>query len=227
MGALPQETTDGPQPVGTVAGRPLEEVMDALRRDRPVFHSEADLQHGFARALWTLAPDVRSRLEVPQRRQGRAEYLDLLCVGPSGRTAIEFKYVTRAWKGVVPDLPGEEYHLRAHAADDLARLHFVRDVARLERFCDRAEQNGLAILVTNVSALWTAPTPRAQPPRDRDFRIHEGRRLSGTLLWGGGEYTPNTCHLRGTYPLTWRTYSEQAGVGGTFRYLAVPVAAAR
>ncbi|MFJ6783970.1 hypothetical protein [Streptomyces yangpuensis] len=208
-----------------VAGVPLADVMGVLRRDRPVFHSEADLQHSFARALWEIAPEVRSRLEVPQRRPGRPEYLDLLCLGPAGRTLIEFKYITRSWTGTPCGTPDEEYRLRNHGADDLARLHFVRDIARLERFCDQPDQNGLALLVTNEPRLWTAPKPASRATRDQEFRIHEGRALTGTLRWADGQYAANTCHLRGTYGLAWQPYHEQPGTGGTFRYLAVPVTA--
>ncbi|MGW7611111.1 hypothetical protein ACWGKW_28365 [Streptomyces sp. NPDC054766] len=205
----------------TVAGQvPLDDVLAHLRTHRPVFHSEADLQHGFARALWELAPDVRSRLEVPVRRPGQAEYLDLLCLGPAGRTAIEFKYVTRRWSGTA-GTPAEEYDLRNHGAPDVTRRDFVRDVERLERFCDRADQNGLALLVTNESSLWNPQPPGRARTRDDDFRIHQGRSLSGTLLWAEGTYAPNTCVLRGEYSLAWRTYAQLGGAGGEFRCLAV------
>ncbi|MFI9181278.1 hypothetical protein ACIGXG_03580 [Streptomyces goshikiensis] len=216
-----------PQDVGTIAGIPLGAVMDALRQARPVFHSEADLQHGFARALWEVAPDVRSRLEVPQRNLGRREHLDLLCLGPEGQTLIEFKYFTRSWTGFAPGFPDEEYRLRDQGADDVARYRFVEDIVRLEKFCNRPDQDGLALFVTNFPGLWNAPKPRSRPTRDRQFRIHEGRSLTGTLLWAEGTYTDNTQHLRDSYDLTWQPYSELAGPGGTFRYLAVPVAAAQ
>ncbi|WP_256225791.1 hypothetical protein [Streptomyces sp. PAN_FS17] len=207
----------------TVAGRvPLDDVIKELGRRRPVFHSEADLQHSFARLLWELEPDMQSRLEVPQRHQDRTEYLDLLCFSGSARTAIEFKYFTRRWTGTA-GTPPEDYALKGHAATDLARLHFVRDIARLERFCRRTDQNGLAIMLTNDPALWTVPGPGRGQTRDREFRIHQGRELTGTLLWAGGTYEPNTCTLRGTYGLDWEPYSELEGVGGEFRYVAVHV----
>ncbi|WP_405953334.1 hypothetical protein OG588_40795 [Streptomyces prunicolor] len=207
----------------TVAGRiSLGDIIEQLRRHRPVFHSEADLQHSFARVLWELMPDVHSRLEVPQRLLGRSEYLDLLCIGPSARTAIEFKYFTRRWTGTA-GTPAEEYAVKGHAATDLARLHFVRDIARLERFCRRSDQNGLAIMLTNDASLWTPPGSGRKQTRDRDFRIHQGRELAGTLLWAEGAYEPNTCTLRGAYPLEWEPYSELDGAGGEFRYVAVSV----
>lgn len=45
--------------------------------------------------------------------------------------------------------------------------------------------------------------------------------LGGPLLWAEGAYEPNTCNLRGTYPLAWQPYSQQDGARGEFRYLAV------
>ncbi|WP_380899586.1 hypothetical protein [Streptomyces desertarenae] len=217
-GAVNMESMDGSANIAGQAS--LDDVMARLRRDRPVFHSEADLQHSFARVLWELAPGVRSRLEVPQRSSGRPEYLDLLCIGSSASTAVEFKYVTREWTGEAGPL-GEEYALRSHGAADLARLHFVRDIARLERFCTQRDQNGLALILTNEPLLWTPPRPQSRRTRDHEFRIHQGVVLSGTLLWAEGTYEPNTCNLRGAYPLDWQPYSQQDGTGGEFRYLAV------
>jgi hypothetical protein len=207
----------GPLIAGEV---PLTEVIDRLREDRPVFHSEADLQHSFARALWELAPEIQSRLEVRQHAPdatGR-EYLDLLCIGPSARTAIEFKYFTAQWTGTASPVP-EQYALKSHENDDVARHRFVSDIARLERFGNRPDQNGLALLITNAVGLWT-PSKR-DGTRDRDFRIHEGRTLAGELLWGGGDYPRNTRTLRGSYSLNWQPYSLQAEPRGEFRYLAV------
>jgi len=202
----------------------LSEVLAVLAGVRPVFHSEADLQHAFARVLWGLAPQVECRLEARQTVSEGNEHLDLLCISSLGRTAVEFKYVKRAWSGTVgAGLLEERYALKSHGAPDLARRDFVFDVARLERFCDRPDQNGLALLVTNESALWQQPKPSVMQSRDREFRLHEGGELSGTLLWGGGDFAPNTRVLRGTYPLRWRPYSQRPGTGGEFRYLALLV----
>ncbi|SEG24284.1 hypothetical protein SAMN05216223_10414 [Actinacidiphila yanglinensis] len=211
-------TTSGPLLAGEVS---LPEVMARLQKSRPVFHSERDLQHSFARVLWELAPDIRSRLEVRQNAPDAtgAEYLDLLCIGPTARTAIEFKYRTAKWTGTAgPDQ--EQYTLRSHSATDLARLGFVSDIARLERFGNRPDQNGLALLITNEAGLWLPPRS-SKPTRDSGFRIHQGRTLTGQLVWASGDYTDNTRTLRGTYPLNWQPYSMQDGPRGEFRYLAV------
>ena len=185
-----------------------------------MFHSEADFQHAFARALWESAPDVQSRLEVPKRTSAGTEHLDLLCIGPDASTAIEFKYWTRSWKGAA-GTPNEEYNLKAHAATDIARRNFVFDIARLERFGNEPKHNGIALILTNDPSLWAPPAPRPVPSRDHAFRIHEGSTLTGTLLWGGGDYPANTTELRGNYALSWTDYSHQTGPGGHFRYLIV------
>jgi hypothetical protein len=213
---------NGANPVLIAGQVPLSDVMDRLRRDRPVFHSEADLQHSFARVLWELAPDIQSRLEVRQNTSKRAEYLDLLCLGPGTRTAIEFKYHTRRWEGTAgPD--AEAFALKDHAAADLARLYFITDIVRLERFCARPDQNGLALIITNEPGLWTAPKPHVKPTRDRQFRIHQGRTLTGELLWAEGECPANTRTLNGTYSVDWCPYSRLSGTAGQFSYLALPV----
>ena len=184
---------------------PVRVLLAELARQRPVFHSEADFQHAFARALWRADHRIDVRLEARQPGPTR-EYLDLLAYGPNGRTAIEFKYFTRHWSGTAGN-PPEHYDLRAHGATDLARRNFIFDIARLERFGTSTDQNGLAILLTNDKALWTQPPTRRTPPRDADFRIHQDRTLSGTLHWGGGDYPANTRHLTGTYNCDWQRYS--------------------
>ncbi|MGW6966438.1 hypothetical protein ACWGET_20595 [Streptomyces zaomyceticus] len=200
----------------------LAEILACLSTRRPLFHSEADLQHSFALAVSEVAPEVRCRLEVPVRGSGSSEYLDLLCLGPAGRTAVEFKYVTRPWSGKA-GTPPEHYALRGHNAPDVARRDFVRDVARLERFCSLEDQNGLALIITNEASLWR-PRQRALPTRDEEFRIHHGRELSGTLSWAGGSFPDNTRVLQGAYTLNWRPYTRLDGTSGEFRCLAVFVA---
>ncbi|MET8836470.1 hypothetical protein ABZV78_21450 [Micromonospora sp. NPDC004540] len=180
----------------------LAAVMNELSTVRSVFHSEADFQHAFAWALRTLAPAVGVRLEVPQ---GGREYLDLLCLGADGhRTAIEFKYFTRRWDGNDPNTD-EPFHLRAHEATDLARQGFVFDIARLERFClPNGKMNGLALMLSNDQRLWS-PAATTRRTRDQEFRVHEGRTLTGVLRWGteGSWFAANERQLSGSYPLAW------------------------
>ncbi|MEU1745804.1 hypothetical protein [Micromonospora arida] len=204
----------------------LATVMAELIGRRAVFHSEADFQHAFAWALHSMQPSTQVRLEV---RQAGGERVDLLCWGPQGRTAIEFKYFTARWDGTDPVI-GEQFRLREHAADDLARRNFIFDVARLEGLCaaDPTLTNGLAIMLTNHQPLW-APPSRPRLTRDQHFRIHEGRTLTGTLRWGteGSYYVDNERNLVGRYTLAWNDYAQLEGVNGQFRWLGVGIRAPR
>ncbi len=210
-------TAQPPQPL--VAGRvPIRALLEHLAVDRPVFHSEADFQHAFARACWEADATLNVRLEV--RQHDAREYLDMLAIGSDGQTAIEFKYWTRQWSGSAGD-PPEQFDLRAHAATDLARRNFVFDIERLERFAVGPEHNGLAVLLTNDPSLWSSPPRPGRDTRDQAFRIHDGRTLAGTLLWGAGDFPANTRKLIGRYELVWRDYSQRDGRNGLFRYLVV------
>jgi hypothetical protein len=199
----------------------LDEVISHLVASRPVFHSEADLQFAFARAMFETAPQVRVRLEVPQRAApGRRKYLDMLCSSPDGTaTAVEFKYFTRSWAGRIGD---EQYDLRAHAATDLARLYFLRDVARLEQMCHLRGGDGLALMLTNEPSLWDAPRARVRPSNDTAFRIHGGQTLAGELEWGN-RFLENRTELRGSYTAEWQDYStpDSGHSGGRFRWLGL------
>lgn len=203
------ELVGGRLPVGT--------VMDTLAAQRPVFHSEADFQFAFAQAVASLDPTMRIRLEVRQPGE-RGEYVDLGCTGDA-RSLIEFKYATARWTGS-DGITDEDFHVRGHAAMDLARHGFIHDVYRLERF-SRPGTNGFAIMLTNDPSLWRAPV--RPNTRDAAFRIHEGAELSGTLIWGAGDYPANDRTLLGTYTANWHPYSTLPGPNGEFRWLAWPV----
>ena len=203
---------------------PLADVLTELARTRPVFHSEADFQFAFGATLKALSPALHVRLEVPRRRRdtGRSEYLDVLAFGAHGRTAIELKYPTAAWTGLVPVGEGEDdelFELRSHSATDLARHGFVHDVYRLEQ--TEIAVQGVAVILSNVAGLWS-PNVGSRPTRDHAFRIHEGRRLTGDLVWGSGDFRSNDRSLRGDYSINWHDYSRLgSGANGLFRWAAV------
>lgn len=205
-----------------IAGRvPLPDVLAHLAGWRPVFHSEADLQFAFAQSVAALDSSIGVRLEVPQRGPGRT-YVDLTCRGAPEVSFIEFKYVTRAWAGT-DGKTDELFDLRGHEALDLARLHFIHDVTRLETWtANQSDSNGVALLLTNDNRMWEQPVSR-KDTRDQEFRLHEGRRVTGSLAWGSIErpYEANNRNLRGSYLAEWHEYSHrESTAGGTFRSLA-------
>ncbi|QBX56071.1 hypothetical protein EXE58_11760 [Nocardioides seonyuensis] len=204
-----------------IAGRlPLAAVMEFLSARRPVFHSEADFQFEFARAVVALDDSIDIRLEVPKRTETARTYVDLVCVGD--RTSlIEFKYVTRSWQGHDGRTP-EKFDLRSHEALDLARLHFIHDVTRLEGWvATDANTDGFAVFLTNDSRLWGRPST-SRVTRDQAFRLHQDRTLSGDLRWGTPEkrYPRNDRPLRGTYTADWCDYGTlDDKPGGTLRWM--------
>jgi hypothetical protein len=208
--------------VTLIAGRvPMPDVMTHLAARRPVFHSEADFQFAFAQSVAALDDSIGLRLEVPQRGEHRRTYVDLACRAGDEVSLVEFKYVTRAWTGT-DGYTDEHFALRGHEALDLARLYFIHDVTRLEAWTAQAIcRNGFAVMLTNDNRLWEKPAS-SRVTRDQNFRLHEGRRLTGPLKWGTPE-APHEAHnrnLRGTYVATWHGYSKRdSGPGGSFRWL--------
>ena len=163
----------------------------------------------------------------------RKMYVDIYL--PDEKIAIELKYVTRRlelkhnW---------ESFALRDHGAHPLRRYDFLRDIQRLERM--RSEpglcEAGHAVLLTNAPSYWDCPSPRSRDAVDSDFRVHEGKVISGKRAWAcrasSGTVKGRECpiQLAGCYHLRWQDYSDitekSRGNGkprGKFRYLAVSV----
>ena len=204
----------------------MDSLMRSLADSRKVFHSEADFQHALAWQIHEAAPESRVRLEVnvvPAAAQRM--YLDIWL--PVEGIAIELKYKTR---GLELEQGDESFALRNQSAQDIGRYDFLRDIRRLELMRSMPElcRAGYAVLLTNDSSYWNAP--RSQDTVDSDFRIHEGRAVSGALAWaarassGTVEGRESPIQIRGSYRLRWREYSNFPGKSyGSFRYLAVSV----
>lgn len=204
----------------------LELVLGALQRHRPVFHSEADFQHALAWEIQLSMPQARVRLET---RPAPGVRLDLLVSQNNGsRTALELKYLTRAWTG---HAMGERFELKNHGAQDIRAYDVIHDIHRVEQDtvllpgCD-----GAVLVLTNDPAYWTPPK-HARDTNAAAFRLYEGRLLAGSRAWG-----PNTgvgtlkgreapIPLSGSYELRWRDFSTLPGPVGRFRLLIVEVVA--
>jgi hypothetical protein len=92
----------------------LEQTMAALAAQRPVFHSEADFQHGFAWQLHSDYSEARIRLETRPRPGVR---LDVLALLDGRRIAFELKYLLR---DLSTTIDGELFQL-PHASRDRGR----------------------------------------------------------------------------------------------------------
>ena len=201
-------------------------LVAGLAGTRKVFHSEADFQHALAWHIHHAMPESQVRLEVDVMQVERQRrFLDIWL--PLEGIAIELKYKTR---GLALEQDDESFALRDQSARDQGRYDFLRDIQRLELMHSKMEQfgAGYAVLLTNDSSYWSEP--RSQDAVDSDFRIHEGRPISGELAWAAhagvgtvrGREAP--IQLRGSYRLRWQEYSNSPGKSrGRFRYLAIAV----
>lgn len=201
-------------------------IMKALSSERPAFHSEADFQHAFAWLLHERVPGARIRLERPLSVESTTLHLDLSIESADAFVAIELKYKTRRFSG---SLGGEDFRLANHSANDCGRYDFLKDVHRLERIvCSvpTPKSAGYAILLTNDPGYWM---PTARETVDSQFRIEDGRGVSGILSWSPdasvgtmrGRESP-LC-INGKYSMQWDYYSEPSAGTGKFRYLSIAV----
>jgi hypothetical protein len=175
-----------------------------LSKRRPVFHSEADLQHAFA---WELASaeGVSIRLEVPISNVGE---VDLLV--PTPATVIEFKYKT-AGKHIV--ISEENFALKQHGAQPLGRYDVLKDLWRVEK----SNLGGFVLFITNDSSYWGPCRGNGS-----SFSLHQGRAIHGRMAWENnsnkkslGAKRVNPITISGSYVCEWKDYSRE----GEFRYL--------
>jgi hypothetical protein len=204
----------------------ITDVLAALARQRPIFHSEADFQHALAWELHQRLPNAAIRLELPVAHRNKLLHVDIWIVQNQQILALELKYKTRALTLTIGD---ESFRLLNQSAQDLGRYDFIKDIQRLELLlADHYHAIGYALLLTNDSSYWIPP--RDNRSVDANFRIPEGRALHGILQWGAhasvgtmrGREAP--LEISGTYPLHWAEYAQSATTSyGRFCYLAVKV----
>ena len=208
----------------------IHSLMAELSKIRPIFHSEADFQFALAWQIHDMMPDSQIRLEFnfkPLHQEG--VYLDIWI--PSQQVAVELKYKT---KPLLALDNCEVFLLKEQAAQNHGRYDFIKDVERVE-----SARRGFAIILTNEPSYWKEDSVR-KGSNHYNFRIHEGRELSGELKWARSEDRAakvgdrqNPINLSGSYNLQWKDYSEtpplpeihltRQGKRRQFRYLAVAV----
>jgi len=202
----------------------IDQIMSNMARRRPVFCSEADLQHELAMELRLRKPDQQVRLEYPLGGDLRGA-IDVLLLGERP-LALELKYLC---KGLVAEVNGEQFTLRQQSAHDIRRHDVCKDVARMEAFVQRTNYSAAVLVLSNDPAYWQAR--RRSDTVDAPFDIAEAKELAGTLQWGARAGAGTTrgrdvpLQLTGRYPLVWRDYSDLGVTAGRFRYLWIPVSA--
>ena len=197
-----------------------------LAMTRSVFHFEADLQHALAWHLHEHDPSTNVRLEYRTSMNGSDGYIDILLRSSKSSTGIELKYKTNE---TTITQNGETFSLRKQGAHDQARYDFIKDISRLESFVKQNDGDcGYAVFITNDVGYWNPP--RRPDTVDRDFRMHDGRVLSGVLSWQGdfkdGTVAGRTApiELKHEYTLQWNDFADIPDVKrGLFKSLVVRI----
>jgi hypothetical protein len=200
-------------------------LLTDLAARRPVFHSEADLQHELAWHLREVHPELQVRLEYPLERPSNAA-IDILIRNGGEEMALELKYLCQH---VEHEIDGERFALKPQGAQDIRRYDVLKDVARMEQFLAKRPAASAAVLVlSNDPSYWTGPKRVATC--DAAFALREGRTVTGVLDWadhagpGTKRGRESSIALKGAYAMNWRHYSRIDGRFGEFRFLYIPVA---
>lgn len=206
----------------------IREALGALAARRPIFQSEADLQHELAIQIARVDPDVSLRLERPVRLPDTKPInLDVMLRRGDQQYALELKYVTAQ---LAVEVGGEEFLLKSQSAQDLRRYDILKDIARIEQLIAAGVvSGGMSVTITNDRSLWQTASRAAT--NDEAFRLHNGRVVTGSLGWAD-HAAPGTIRGRekaleitGAYSLEWAEYSQiDAPRNGDFRMLIAEVA---
>ncbi|BFN31024.1 hypothetical protein VHTUMSATKI_12190 [Vibrio harveyi] len=199
----------------------IHQILTAALSKRSIFHSEADFQHHFAWELHSAGnAEIDVRLEFPLSSDGsnRWEYCDVLVRGTS-TIGIELKYKT---KKLSVEVGSEPFELKQQGAQDLGRYDFLKDICRLESWCEQQKiSKGYAVLLTNDPSYWSIPM--RSNTVDRAFRLHR-EVVQGELGWESSASEGTTrgreakLVLKNRYSLTWFDTPRQG-----FRYLLIEI----
>ena len=175
-------------------------VMQALAKERPVFHSEADFQHALAWKIQQIYPKFGIRLEQRfQLLNGNYAYIDLILRDEiqNKKIFIELKYKTSAIK---VHINSEYFELRSHTAYTDNRRHFNKDIQRLEDLLSTNKNSeAYAVFLTN------------------DALYNQGNSIN--CLHNYRESNPLSLNQK----LAWYEYSNLESVNTQFCYLVVKV----
>lgn len=201
----------------------METILHELANERPIFHSEADLQFALAWKIKETYPDAKIRLEYPFDLDKRI-YADIVYIRGNQTTVVELKYKPRQ---LTHSIDLEKYVLKNQGAQDLGRYDFLLDIQRLESLKEKFNHNGYAIFITNDQNYWNVP--RRKNTVDAEFRLHNGRILTGRLAWKS-HASPGTTKnreppivLNQKHQINWKKYSNLKKRNTQFNYVILKI----
>lgn len=188
----------------------IQDVLQSLACKRSIFHNESDFQHALA---WELREFYGCKIRLERRFDidNKRVYLDIMAEMDERKIAIELKYKMKA---IECTIQGETFSLLNQGAQDIGRYDVLKDLQRLVQLYKRGLIDvGYLIFLTNDSSYYLEP-PFEKDTADREFRIHQGRGINGTLSWSEhtGEGTmkgrEDSIVVEGEYTLNWSPYSR-------------------
>lgn len=203
----------------------LDSVMDELKKERKIFHSEADFQFSLAWKIKEIYPTCSIRLEYCLSLEKKI-YIDVVVKYNDKVYPIELKYKSK--KVLVLD-NGEQFNLKNHGAQDLGKYDFVKDIKRIEDFSLVFPDfdKGFVIWLTNDKNYWQAP--KTTNHFYSQFSVHDGNVKRGNLMWIGNpglgtiKGRESGIDLKGEYRIVWKPYSSFDVNKTEFKYSLIEV----
>ncbi len=196
----------------------LEEILKSVYNNRNPFLSEAQLQFDLAIALEkhfeSQSPDrYKIYLEYPtvNTTTNARVYYDIVIkdVVTKEYCPIELKYKT---KNAPVTFDGAAIDLKNHAAQDLGRFDYLKDVERIENFnaiTSKVKEAGYAIILTNDQSYWNGT---GVGKMFADFALNDKITIvEGTKSWvvgtkdtSVGKSRKNGLTLKDSYYIEWK-----------------------
>lgn len=161
----------------------FQNVIEKLKKERELFHSEDDLKFAISFIIKELFPDFQIRLEKPQaiemkNRNGRTSIarapIDIVMVNEktNEQIPIELKYKT---KELQTENKNEVYNLTGYGAKDIGRFSFRKDIYRIEQFIknNKKSNHGFVLIITNDSGYYSQNIS-GKNVLDSNFSFHDG-----------------------------------------------------
>ena len=201
----------------------ISSALNALSKNRKLFHSEADFQFALAWEIQKLYPAASVRLEYSPAKIHPTIHIDILVIMGNDWYPIELKYKSL---NCLKINNGEEYNLKSHVAQDIGRYDYLKDVQGIEmlgRLLPRFKK-GYSIFLTNDLSYWS--DNMKETAVCYSFKLSEKEIKKGILSWAGhtgqgtmkGREMPIV--LEREYLIHWQEYSRLDDTkSGCFRYI--------
>lgn len=195
----------------------IKNCLEELKKERPVFASEADFQFSLGWKIKELYEDCSVVFEFPPKfskvhPSDKSIHIDIVVAKDGKYMPIELKYKTAEVKSYQRD--GITFNLKKQGAGNLGCYDYLFDIERIEKF--RSEysiefEEGYAIFLTND--LFYLQAPKKKNCDYAAFSIHKGANIKpGTKSWlsikNKRKAYQDPVVIKSSYRIEWEKYSE-------------------